>query len=95
MCFVADPTSPDAFATAYITIGDKNDNAPTKGAGWDAIVCEKPSEAMRKNVTELHVDDSDSDKFAPFQITLLESEDSKNFHLETSTFYSLFEHPNG
>ena len=69
-------------ATVTITIGDKNDNAPDKGSGWAPTICEDPSSSVRSNTSILQVVDHDSDLFAPFSFTKLESDDWNPFDFE-------------
>ena len=72
---VLDPKEPkSSLAPVYITIVDKNDNAPEKGTGWNPVMCEKPTEAMRANITLITATDKDSALFLPINFEIADTD---------------------
>ena len=72
---VLDPEEPkSSLAPVYITIVDKNDNAPEKGTGWNPVMCEKPTEAMRANITLITATDKDSALFLPINFEIADAD---------------------
>lgn len=65
-----------ATATTSVIIGIfvKNEYAPEKNTGWNATLCETPSEEMKQNVTLITVKDKDSSIYSPFEFEILDTD---------------------
>ena len=73
MFLLADLESKSSIGLVFITIEDKNDNAPEKGTGWDpVVVCEKAHYSTPQNLSIITVTDKDSIKFSPVKLEIID-----------------------